>query len=137
MNFERTSFLVFDEADRMFDLGFETQVKSISDHVRSDRQCLMFSATFPPKIEKLTSHALSNPIKVLCGDVTEANADIIQTVHILPDLETKLQWLYSNIVAFCTRKYKSLYFSSNNYVVYRRQSNCFCNQKTGCRDCGG
>jgi ATP-dependent RNA helicase DDX42 len=48
-NFLRTTFLVFDEVDRMFDLGFEAQVKSIADHIRPDRQCLMFSATMKPK----------------------------------------------------------------------------------------
>lgn len=37
-NFLRVTMLVLDEADRMFDMGFEPQVRSICDHVRPDRQ---------------------------------------------------------------------------------------------------
>ncbi|KAI6215108.1 RNA helicase [Aphelenchoides besseyi] len=101
-DFIRTSFLVFDEADRMFDLGFEAQVRSISDHIRPDRQCLMFSATFQPKIEKLASYALHNPVKVLCGEVGEANTDVTQQVHVLPNADAKWHWLFTRIVQFAS-----------------------------------
>jgi len=37
-NLQRVTYLVFDEADRMFDMGFEAQVRSIANHVRPDRQ---------------------------------------------------------------------------------------------------
>lgn len=37
-NLRRVSYLVLDEADRMFDLGFEPQVRSICENIRPDRQ---------------------------------------------------------------------------------------------------
>lgn len=46
-NLRRTTYVVLDEADRMFDMGFEPQVIRILDCVRPDRQMVMFSATFP------------------------------------------------------------------------------------------
>ena len=39
-NFLRCTYLVLDEADRMFDMGFEPQVRSICNHVRPDRQSM-------------------------------------------------------------------------------------------------
>jgi len=46
---ENISLLVLDEADRMFDMGFEDQIKMIISQVRPDRQVTMFSATWPKK----------------------------------------------------------------------------------------
>ena len=42
---------VLDEADRMFDMGFEYQMRSIVGQTRPDRQTLMFSATFKRKVQ--------------------------------------------------------------------------------------
>eukprot|EP01119_Soliformovum_irregulare_P015579 TRINITY_DN4398_c0_g1_i3.p1 TRINITY_DN4398_c0_g1~~TRINITY_DN4398_c0_g1_i3.p1 ORF type:complete len:427 (+),score=98.50 TRINITY_DN4398_c0_g1_i3:91-1371(+) len=47
----RCTFLVIDEADRMFELGFEPQIRSIVGQIRPDRQTMLFSATFKKKIE--------------------------------------------------------------------------------------
>ena len=54
-NLRRTTYLVLDEADRMLDLGFEPQLAQIVQGVRADRQTLMFSATWPPEVEKLAA----------------------------------------------------------------------------------
>uniref|UniRef100_A0A8C3SBX7 RNA helicase n=1 Tax=Chelydra serpentina TaxID=8475 RepID=A0A8C3SBX7_CHESE len=70
-NLQRVSYLVFDEADRMFDMGFEYQVRSVASHVRPDRQTLLFSATFRKKIEKLARDILIDPIRVVQGDIGE------------------------------------------------------------------
>ena len=49
-NLRRVTYLVLDEADRMFDMGFEPQITRIVGNVRPDRQTVMFSATFPRQV---------------------------------------------------------------------------------------
>ncbi|KAK7601826.1 hypothetical protein V9T40_009267 [Parthenolecanium corni] len=98
-NLTRVTFLVLDEADRMFDMGFEPQVRSICDHTRPDRQTLLFSATFKKRVEKLARDALTDPIRIVQGDIGEANADVTQIVCVMPQT-AKLAWLQRNFVYF-------------------------------------
>ncbi|XP_058794608.1 ATP-dependent RNA helicase DDX42 [Phymastichus coffea] len=100
-NLTRVTFLVLDEADRMFDMGFEPQVKSICNHVRPDRVTLLFSATFKKRIEKLARDALTDPIRIVQGDVGEANTDVTQHVIVFHNNPTgKWIWLNQNIVEY-------------------------------------
>lgn len=46
-------YVVLDEADRMFDMGFEPQINMIIQNIRPDRQTVLFSATFPRQVENL------------------------------------------------------------------------------------
>lgn len=50
-NLRRVTFVVLDEADRMFDLGFEPQINRILGNIRPSKQTVLFSATFPRNIE--------------------------------------------------------------------------------------
>jgi ATP-dependent RNA helicase RhlE len=58
------TFLVLDEADRMFDMSFIKDVRRIVSSVSKQRQTLMFSATMPPDISRLASEILKNPERV-------------------------------------------------------------------------
>ena len=49
-NLARVTYLALDEADRMLDMGFEAQVRSLCDGVRPDRQTALFSATMPARV---------------------------------------------------------------------------------------
>ncbi len=51
-NMRRVTYLVLDEADRMFDMGFEPQIMRITSNIRPDRQTVMFSATFPRQVRR-------------------------------------------------------------------------------------
>ncbi|KAM7495790.1 hypothetical protein LguiA_020204 [Lonicera macranthoides] len=95
----RATYLVLDEADRMFDLGFEPQIRSIAGQIRPDRQTLLFSATMPRKVEKLAREILTDPIRVTVGEVGMANEDITQVVEVIPSDAEKLPWLLEKLPA--------------------------------------
>ncbi|XP_015929321.1 probable ATP-dependent RNA helicase DDX46 isoform X2 [Parasteatoda tepidariorum] len=66
-NLKRCTYIVLDEADRMFDMGFEPQVMRIVDSTRPDRQTVLFSATFPRQMEALARRILTKPVEVQVG----------------------------------------------------------------------
>ncbi|XP_055911440.1 probable ATP-dependent RNA helicase DDX46 [Eupeodes corollae] len=84
-NLRRVTYIVLDEADRMFDMGFEPQVMRIIDNVRPDRQTVMFSATFPRQMEALARRILKKPIEVIVGGRSVVCKDVEQNVAILED----------------------------------------------------
>jgi ATP-dependent RNA helicase RhlE len=61
---ERVTFLVLDEADRMFDMGFIRDVRRIVAATSKQRQTLLFSATMPGDVAKLANEILTNPERV-------------------------------------------------------------------------
>lgn len=81
------SFVVLDEADRMLDMGFEQEVRSILSQTCTIRQMVMFSATWPLPVHQLAQEYMHpDPVKVVVGsEDLAANHDVMQIVEVLDD----------------------------------------------------
>jgi len=64
INFSKMTIVVLDEVDRMLDMGFIGDIKSIINQIPPSRQTLFFSATLDRRVEPLTHEFLNNPVKI-------------------------------------------------------------------------
>ena len=92
-NLRRVTYLVMDEADRMFDMGFEPQITRIVQNIQPDRQTVLFSATFPRQVEILARKVLNKPVEIQVGGRSVVNKDITQLVEVRPENERFLRLL--------------------------------------------
>lgn len=136
LSFRRITYVVLDEADRMFDMGFEPQVMKILANVRPDRQTVLFSATMPKNMQSLARKALHDPAEITIGGKSKVAPEITQVISVVPNSYEKkvhktllyLGQLFSEdenaqVLIFTERQetaedllsklYKSKYFSVN------------------------
>lgn len=81
-------FFVLDEADKMLDQGFAQQLDDVLEVLPKTRQNLLFSATYPDRIEELVSRITNDPVKVTVEEESETVENINQRA-ILVDQEKR------------------------------------------------
>ncbi|KAG1241854.1 hypothetical protein G6F68_016466 [Rhizopus microsporus] len=92
INLDNCKYLCMEEADRMIDMGFEEDVRTIMSYFKSQRQTILYSATMPKKIQDFALSALVKPIVVNVGRAGAANLDVIQEVEYVKQ-EAKMVYL--------------------------------------------
>ncbi|EFX02556.1 dead deah box RNA helicase [Grosmannia clavigera kw1407] len=93
VSLRRTTYIVLDEADRMFDMGFEPQVMKIFANIRPDRQTLLFSATMPRIIDALVKKVLHSPVEITVGGKSVVAPEITQMVEVRDEKDKFLRLL--------------------------------------------
>ncbi|XP_064630234.1 probable ATP-dependent RNA helicase DDX41 [Lineus longissimus] len=81
VNLDVCRYLVLDEADRMIDMGFEEDVRTIFSYFKGQRQTLLFSATMPKKIQNFARSALVKPVTINVGRAGAASTNVTQEVE--------------------------------------------------------
>jgi len=127
-------YMVLDEADRMLDMGFEKDVRTIISMTvpaEKGRQTVMFSATWPREIRELAATFMSDPVRVIVGsDKLSASTSVTQHVEVVEQMskERKLLDLLrkhhtgkNRIIVFALYKKEAARIESmlqrNNYKV--------------------
>lgn len=88
-DFSQIKILVIDEVDVLMQMGFENQVQSILETIPRERQTLLFSATIPPTVERMSTSLLNNPTWISVGSPSAPNMAVKQIVLWVDDKSKK------------------------------------------------
>jgi ATP-dependent RNA helicase DeaD len=110
-NLNDTRYLVLDETDRMLDMGFGIQLDRILEYVPQERQTMMFSATMPSNIMKMSAKYLNNPQRVSIGSTvapaTKIKQELVRTTEDdkYNQLVNQLENREGSVIIFVKTKY--------------------------------
>lgn len=121
LRLDNIKFLVLDEVDRMFDMGFRRDVETIIHECPSKRQTMLFSATISPEIDYLSKRYTLNPVEVSVKSYVDASK-LQQIYYDVPDYQkfSLLVTLLKNenadlVMVFCNTR-RNVDFIANNLI---------------------
>lgn len=127
VKFDTIEHLILDEADRMLDMGFAEDIKTILKYIPAKRQTVMFSATMAPKIRNLANALLTEPEQINIA-ISKPAAGIVQQAYVVYENQKEILLKeilknedFNSVIVFSStkEKVKDLYqtFSRLKYSV--------------------
>ena len=111
LKLSEVQYLVLDEADQMLAVGFEEDVEVILEKVPSERQTMLFSATMPGWVKKLSRKYLNNPLTIdLVGDEEEKLANGIK-LYAMSATATSKRTILSDLITVYAKGGKTIVFT--------------------------
>ncbi|MGR3811361.1 DEAD/DEAH box helicase [Jiulongibacter sp. NS-SX5] len=86
-------YMIMDEADKMMDMGFMPQIRKILEVIPRKRKNLLFSATFPEKVERLSEEFLEAPVRIEVTPQATTAETVEQALYETPNFRTKINLL--------------------------------------------
>ncbi len=112
LKFSQIEFLVFDEADRMLDLGFHDEISEILQLLPSQRRTMLFSATYTQPIRDLAAKMLKDPEYIEVTPEKSVVENIVQKVHLLDQgnkrallIHLIINKKWNRVLVFCRTKH--------------------------------
>ncbi|KAL0881740.1 hypothetical protein ABMA27_001533 [Loxostege sticticalis] len=133
-DYRNVTCLVLDEADKIFQYGFEEDLKQIINRLPKNRQTMLFSATLSERTEALIKSAMKDNFREIntSEDNTKATVDGLKQGYMICDTEYRMWWLHKMLKK--TQKQKVMvFFSSCKSVVFHHEFfTRYCNASVLC-----
>ena len=127
LDLSRTTHIILDEADRMLDMGFFDDIKTILKQLPDNKQTILFSATMPPEIAKMAREMMHNPVEVKIA-ISKPAEKIDQSVYICRDNDKTpiLKHIFTEqpperVIVFVSSKQR---VKELNVILKRKGYNC-------------
>lgn len=127
LDLSRTTHIILDEADRMLDMGFFDDIKTILKQLPENKQTILFSATMPPEIAIMAREMMHNPVEVKIA-VSKPAEKIDQSVYICRDNDKTpiLKHIFTEqpperVIVFVSSKQR---VKELNVILKRKGYNC-------------
>lgn len=109
---KKIKHVVLDECDRMMDMGFWPQLREIQEKIPQRKQQLLFSATFPEKVERIANNFLLFPTRIEVTPQATPATTVSQYLYEVPNIQTRLNLLqallqdpsFSRVIVFVKTK---------------------------------
>eukprot|EP01129_Flabellula_baltica_P010879 TRINITY_DN4661_c0_g1_i2.p1 TRINITY_DN4661_c0_g1~~TRINITY_DN4661_c0_g1_i2.p1 ORF type:complete len:481 (-),score=105.36 TRINITY_DN4661_c0_g1_i2:23-1465(-) len=116
LSLDRITYVVLDEADRMFDMGFEKQIEHVLNNIRPDRQTVMFSATFPAIVQRAARQYLHRPLEITVRGGSFVPETIDQKIVVFDRADQKFSKLMDVINEFYQQGSIIIFVETQNTV---------------------